>query len=212
MRKFIIFICFIMAGTIPAIADTMAVQSVTRVSTTSPEKIIKVRVIRDCTLADIPLKIGYILEGKMLSVTDPKRLKRNASFTFYPMNYTDLDGTTTHIPVLYVGTFSPKFEIDAGSLAKSAALSVGDHFVKGISMGFYAVQGAVQNKEGNVLTSAVSNVYENSIFSYIEKGKQLDIPPSTCFGLKFKECTNAPKKGNHNDDESEQLAPDTEEE
>jgi len=193
MKNFIICLFFIFAGFVPAFADTMAVQAVTEISTEHPQNIIKVRVMRDCTLGSIQLGIGYVLEGKMLSVTDPQRLKRDAGFTFYPMNYTDFSGKKTHIPVLYVGTFTPKFEIDAAKLAKSAALTVGDHFIKGISMGFYAVQGAVENKEGNVLTSVVNNVYENSIFSYIEKGEQLNIKPATCFGLKFEECKNAPK-------------------
>lgn len=208
MKKFLLYLCIVFSGMMPALADTMAVQAVTQVSTEKPDEIIKVRVIRDCTLADIPLKIGYILEGKMLAVTDPKRLKRDAGFTFYPMNYIDLEGKSTHIPVLYIGTFSSKFEIDAGQLAKSAVLTVGDHFIKGISYGFYAVQGAVQNKEGNHLYSAVSNVYENSFFSYIEKGEQLNIQPDTCFGLKFDECKNAPKK-NDKDSETEQQDEDT---
>ncbi|MCD8377813.1 MAG: hypothetical protein LUB59_03395 [Candidatus Gastranaerophilales bacterium] len=195
MKKIIMCLCFVFCAILPAAADTMAVQAVTHISTTKPDEIIKVKVIRDCKLDDINLKIGYILEGKMLSVTDPKRLKKDAGFTFFPMNYTDLEGNSTHISKLYVGKFTPKYEVDGAEIAKNAALAVGNHFVKGLSMGFYAVQGAVQNKEGNILSSAVYNVYENSIFSYVEKGGQLDILPSTFFGLKFHECENAPRRG-----------------
>ena len=61
-------------------------------------------------------------------------------------------------------------------------------------MGYYAVEGAIKNKEGDAVSSAVNNVYENSIFSYVEKGDQLNIKPSTCFGLKFDECENAKKE------------------
>lgn len=194
MKKIFILFSFIILSITPTFAETMAVQAVTEISTTKPNEIIKVKVIRDCTLANIPLKIGYILEGKMLSVTDPKRLKRDAGFTFYPMNYYNLNGQKTHIPVLYVGTFTPNFEIDKVAIAKSAALTVGNHFIKGISMGYYAVEGAIKNKEGDAVSSAVNNVYENSIFSYVEKGDQLNIKPSTCFGLKFDECENAKKE------------------
>ena len=67
---------------------------------------------------------------------------------------------------------------------------MGNHFVKGISSGFYAVEGAVKNEEGNRLKSAAENVYENSVFSYAEKGEQLHIAPNTCFGLKFDKCVN----------------------
>lgn len=194
MKKLIILLALSLFCITPALADTMAVQAVTTIDTTTPDKIIKVRVLRDCKLADISLKIGYTLEGKMLSVTEPKRLKKDASFTFFPMNYTDLNGNTKHIPTLYVGTFSPKFEIDKKQLAKSAALTVGNHFVNGLSMGYRAVEGAITNEEGNVLKSAASNVYEHSFVSYVEKGEDLNIKPDTCFGLKFKECENAPKE------------------
>ena len=178
----------------PAMAETMAVQSITAISTETPEQIIKVKVVRDCTLGDITLKTGYILEGKMMSVTDPKRLKQNASFTFAPLTYFDLNGNPVHIPKLYIGTYSPKFEIDSGKVAKSAALTVGNHFVKGVSAGYYAVEGAVQNTEGNRFKSAAENVYENSLFSYVEKGEQLHIEKDTCFGLKFDECINEKDK------------------
>lgn len=174
----------------PAVAEVMAVEAVTEISTEKPEAMIQVKVIRDCSLGGTELKIGYILDGKILNVTDPKRLKQNASFTFYPMTYTKPDGSKSRFTKVYVGTYSPKFEIDAGKLAKSAALTVGNHFVKGMSTGFYAVVGAVENDKGNRLKSAAHNVYENSVLSYTEKGEQLDIKPATQFGLKFEECIN----------------------
>lgn len=182
---------FMFIGLVPAFADTMVVQALTDISTTEPAKDIRVRVMRDCFLDGISFKIGYILEGKMI-VTDPKRLKRNATFTFYPINYIDNEGNITHIPILYYGKFSPKFELDVRSIAESAVATVADHFVKGISSGFYAVQGAVQNKKGNPFKSAVANVYEHSVLSYANKGEPLVVIKETIFGLKFQECENCP--------------------
>ncbi|MCR5266169.1 MAG: hypothetical protein K6E29_06200, partial [Cyanobacteria bacterium RUI128] len=124
------------------------------------------------------------------NVINPKRLKRNASFTFYPTYYHDLNGDVIRFTKVYVGEFSPKFEIDPAKLAKSAVLTVGSHFVKGISTGYYAVEGAVHNDENNRVKSAVHNVYENSFLSYVEEGKQLNLPSGTCFGLKFDDCVN----------------------
>lgn len=191
MKRSLLIAAFLLFSIVPVFADTMAVQALTDISTTEPQKDIRVRVMRDCTLADIPMKIGYVLEGKMI-VTDAKRLKRNATFEFYPVNYIDLNGNVNHIPMLYYGKFSPKFEIDAKSLAESAVVSVANHFVKGISSGFYAVQGAVQNKQGNHFKSAIANVYEHSFLSYVEKGQPLTIVKETLFGLKFDECKNEP--------------------
>lgn len=191
MKKILFIIAFLLFAIVPAFADTMVVQALTDISTTKPNQDIKVVVMRDCFLDDISLKIGYILEGKII-VTDPKRLKRDATFTFYPINYIDNEGRINHIPVLYYGKFSPKFEIDAKSLTESAATFVANHFVKGISFGYYAVKGAVENKDGNRFVSTVDAMYQHSPLSYIEKGGSLEIVKETVFGLKFKECENCP--------------------
>lgn len=191
MKKIIVFISLFVLGFMPVFADTMVVQAVTDITTTNPTQEIKVRVLRNCTLADVSLKVGDILEGKMIA-TDPKRLKRDATFTFYPLSCTDLEGNVTRFPVLYYGKFSAKFELDVGKVAESAVVSVANHFVKGIGTGFYAVQGAVKNKDGNPIKSAAVNVYENSIFSYANKGEELTIPKDSVFGLKFSECENEP--------------------
>lgn len=190
MKKICLLISLMLLLCIPAQAEVMAVQAIGRISTERPNDIIRVKVIRDCTLGNVELKIGYILEGKMLNVIDPKRLKRDASFTFYPTYYHDLNGNVTRFTKVYVGEFSPKIEIDPVKLAKSAVLTVGNHFVKGISTGYYAVEGAVHNDDKNRVKSAVHNVYENSFLSYVEEGKQLDLPSETCFGLKFDDCVN----------------------
>ena len=190
MKQIYILIIFMLLLAVPVRAEVMAVQAMNNITTEKPNQAVKVKVIRDCTLGNVELKIGYILEGKMLNVTDPKRLKKNASFTFYPTYYSDLNGKKIRFTKIYVGEYSPKFEIDPVKLAKSAVLTVGNHFVKGVSAGYYAVEGAVQNEEGNRVESAVHNVYENSMFSYVEKGQQLNIQPDTCFGLKFDECVN----------------------
>jgi hypothetical protein len=191
MKRLLIIFCLLFISVSPVLADTMVVQAKTTISTDYPNEDVVVEVVRDCTLENIVLKTGYILEGKMI-VTDPKRLKRDATFTFYPLCYKDLEGNIHRFTTLYYGKFSPKFELDIKGLAQTAAFGVADHFFKGISMGFYAVQGAVQNKDGNRVTSTVSNVYEHSILSYISKGGAVELPKESIFGLKFKECKNSP--------------------
>lgn len=191
MKKIFVYVMFTLLSVAPAIAETMAVQSLSEISTEKPEAIIKLKVARNCKLDNVELKEGYILEGKILNVIDPKRLKQDAKFTFYPTYYTNLKGKKSRFAKVYVGEYTPNFEIDAAKLAKTAALTVGNHFVKGISTGFYAVEGAVENEDGNRVKSAAHNVYENSIFSYAEKGEQLDIKPDTYFGLRFDDCVNS---------------------
>lgn len=191
MKKIFLAAAFMIIGLVPAFADTMVVGAVTEIHTDKPDEVVKVKVLRDCTLDDVSLKIGYILEGKII-VKEPKRLKRNASFTFYPLSYTDLDDTVVRFPNLYYGKFTEDFELDAKKLAESAVTSVANHFIKGISFGYYAIKGAVQNQNGNRFVSCVNSIYQNSPLSYVEKGCDLEILENYVFGLKFSECKNEP--------------------
>lgn len=193
MKKILLTITLLFFGLIPAFADTMVVQAQSEISTTRPDEIVKVQVLRDCSLNGTELKIGYVLTGKII-ITDAKRLKRNATFSFYPINYTDLNGNTVRFTELYYGKFSAKFEIDPKKLAESAVLGVANHFFEGVRTGFYAVKGAVENEQGNRLKSSATSVYEHSPLSYIEKGGDLNLAKDTVFGLKFDECKNAPKE------------------
>ena len=192
MKKFLL-VFILVFFTLPAFAELMSVESISVISTETPNKPVKVRVMKNCKLGEITLKTGYTLEGKMYTVTDPKRLKQDATFTFEPLKYTDLNGNSYEIKETFVGSYSPKFEIDPAKAAKTVALTVGNKFVKGVKTGYYAVEGAVENKDGNRVKSAAENVYENSLFSYVEKGEQLHIEPNTKFGFYFSECQNIDK-------------------
>lgn len=191
MKKLVLMAAFMVFGLLPAFADTMVVGAVSTIHTNHPSDVVKVKVLRNCTLDNVPLKIGYVLEGK-INVTDPKRLKRNATFTFTPETYTDLEGNVEKFTYALEGKFTEEFQLDAKSLAESAITSVANHFVKGISFGYYAVKGAVQNKDGNRFVSCVDAMYQNSPLSYIEKGADLEILEESVFGLKFSECKNEP--------------------
>ena len=92
---------------------------------------------------------------------------------------------TSTLKVAVEGKYSAKLEIDKGQIAKSAALGVGNYFVKGISMGYYAVEGAVKNESDNRFKSSAKSVYENSPFAYVEKGQDIEIKVNDIFGLKF---------------------------
>ena len=76
MKKLSILLLFIFFAVNPVFAEIMGVQSIGSISTETPKAIFKLKVIKDCTLDGISLKEGYILEGKMVSVTKPKRLKK----------------------------------------------------------------------------------------------------------------------------------------
>mgnify|MGYP006916234271 CR=1 FL=1 len=183
MKKLFIFGLFTAAICSPVFAETLKVEALTEFSTAKPVKTMQVKITEQGFYDNVDLNEGYILSGKIVNIVAPKRLKRDARFSFIPEHYTDLNGVTHGFENKTAGKYA--LPIDKGGLAKNAALTVGSYFVKGLSLGVNAVQGAVENEEGNRLKSAGKNVYDNTPFSYVETGKELLIKKGDKFYLKF---------------------------
>lgn len=165
-------------------AQTVQVASLSEFSTAEPPKSISIRLVDRLEITDSQILVaGTVLNGDLVNVVSPKRLKRDASFSFKPVNYTDLNGETQNLNLNITASYTKP--IDKGNVATNAALGVGNYFVKGLSMGVAAVKGAVKNEEGNRLKSSAVSVYESSPFSYAEKGEDLYIKPEQNFYLKF---------------------------
>ena len=77
-------------------------------------------------------------------------------------------------------------KIPPAKVIKSAALMVGNYFVKGLSIGVSFVEGFAKNEKDNRFKSAVANAYEESPLSYVSEGEQLDIKVGDDFYLVFK--------------------------
>lgn len=166
------------------LAETVEVEAITSFSTASPPASIAVKLNEPLQLTEsISLKAGDVIHGDLIDVVSPKRLKRDASFSFKPNFYMEPDGKTHDIDITVVATYTKP--LDKGDLAKNAALGVGNFFVKGLSMGAAAVEGAVKNQEDNRFKSSAVSVYEASPFSYAKKGEDLDIKSAQIFYLKF---------------------------
>ena len=71
-------------------------------------------------------------------------------------------------------------------VGKKAAISVGNHFVKGVAPAISLAEGMIKNEDGNRLESGVKNVYKSSPLSYIEKGNDLVLERGDYFYLIFK--------------------------
>jgi len=186
MKKLYLILLLMFAfGFQPVMAKTVSVQAMDDFSTENPVGTMKIKMLETLELDEnTTFDKDYIVEGKIIDVTDPKRLKRNASFTFVPLNYKDTSGKIVDIKGYYPAKYTTK--IDKGELAKSAALGVGNMFVKGLSVGYNAVEGAVKNEQGNRFKSSVTEVYEGSPLSYVQKGEQIEIKKEQNFYLNFK--------------------------
>lgn len=184
-RLFIgIFLCFF---SLAVHAETLQVMALSDFSTENPSEFIELQAYNNVSLSStLDIRAGYKIKAKVVDVVSPKRLKRNAKFSIIPVSYIDLEEKEHTISEELIGKYSPKFEINKAEIAKNAALTVGNHFVKGISLGYHAVEGAVKNEEGNRLKSSVVSVYESTPLSLANNGQEIEITTYDCFSFKFK--------------------------
>lgn len=165
-------------------AKTIVVTSLDEISTLNPPMSVSVELLEPLKLSsDLELSAGNKITGKLTNVVSPKRLKRNAKFSFEPVSYTDLNGEKHKLPSNIKASYTTT--IDKKEIAKNTALGIGNYFVKGLSMGVAAIEGAVENEEGNRIKSSVVSVYESSPLSYVEKGQEICIKKGQSFYLKF---------------------------
>lgn len=180
----------------PVMAKTVAVEAMSDFSSENPPKTMQIKALEDVALDEkITVKAESVMSGKVVDVISPKRLKRNATFTFVPLNYTDVSGKVEEINNYYPAKYTTK--INKGQLAKSVGLGVGSFFVKGLSIGYSAIEGAIKNEKDNRFKSSVTEVYQDSPLSYVEKGEELVIEKGQLFFLNFKT----------KDDEKEEVVP-----
>ncbi len=184
MKKYLLFVVILLFGMISADAATIKVEALSDFSTENPPKTLSVRAITSLEIDNFIIKPNYILTGDITDVKPPKRLKRDARFSFVLTHYADEFGNFYSAPKGLKAKYSTEF--DYKNAAKNTALGVGNYFVTGISAGYYAVEGAVKNEEDNRLKSGVVSVYDHSPLSYVEKGEHLNISKNQIFFLKFK--------------------------
>ena len=184
----------------PAIAKSVKVEALSDFSTENPPQFWRLKVVEGF-VADNNFVVhpNSIIEGKITDVTSPKRMKRNASFTFIPHTYYDPQiGYTKDVKRDFEGKYSKKSEITAKKVAKKGAITAGNILVSGfIGPGVALVEGAVKNEEGNRAKSAVVSVYESTPLSLANKGAEMEFKKGQIFYMNFKlkgeeELTNEP--------------------
>lgn len=113
MKKLILLVSLLTLSLSSVQADVLKGKAVDEISTTAPKDVISITVSKKFNLDDnIVLKKGYILTGKMVNVTEPEQWHHNASFTFIPTSYTDLDGKKHEITKEIKATYRQKMKAD----------------------------------------------------------------------------------------------------
>lgn len=184
--KRILLITAFFALSSTALAQTLKVEALTPFNTVNPPSVIELKSLGEIQITKkIKIKEGDILSGYLSDISDPKRLKRDATFKYQINSVTSADGVTKNVTENNIAKYVSPFKLNKKEVAKTAALTVGNHFVEGISVGYRAVEGAVKDETGNRATSAVKNVYDNSLLSLISKGDDVEINVGDIFGLKI---------------------------
>lgn len=190
MKKIVLSLfLFVLISAQPVLARNVKVQAMSDFSTSNPPKTWEVQIVDGFTMKNgTEIYSGSKIKGKIEGVTDPKRLKRNASFNFIPVEYYDsINQRTYKIEKDYLGKYSSLTDVTPGAVIEQGAVMAGSHFISGfIGPSVALVKGAVKNEEGNRAKSAAVSVYESTPISYISKGKQLDIKEGQIFIMNFK--------------------------
>ncbi len=200
MKWVIILLMLIMPGMTPAMAINVKVQAMSDFTTENPPEVWSVKVVDDFSKGnDYYIKAGSIIDGKIVEVTEPKRLKRNATFTFVPVKFYDAaKGQTFEITSNMKGQYSALSGINMASVAKQGAVIIGNKLVDGFfGPGVALVEGAVKNEQGNRAKSAVVSLYESTPLSYANKGKEIEIKKDQIFIMNFKSVYEEQNKPNY---------------
>ena len=172
-----------------AFAKNVKVEALSDFTTANPPENWSVKLISNFVTDDeVNIPENSILNGVIINVKNPKRLKRNAKFSFSVTEYTSPDSAETiKLNRNIVGKYSPLTDVTAKSIARRGAIAAGNKMLN-IYIGPSAalVKGAVKNEDGNVVKSAIKSAYQSSPFSYIEKGKDIVIEKGTAFVMNFK--------------------------
>lgn len=192
-RIFIFILLYVLTIFSVNAAEQIKVEALEEFSTSKPSNTINVKVTESSLLEKHLLLQDSTLTCEIIEISAPKRGKRNAGFSVKAVSYKNPKENSIHFDENIIGKYSKTVlsleelkNVDYGNAAKSAALTVGGHFVKGLTQGVSFAEGVVKNEEGNRLKSGLKKVYKDSPLSYVEKGTELSINPGDEFYLVFK--------------------------
>ena len=190
MKKSFLILFFVILLVIPeASAKNIKLEALNDFSTANPPKYWQVKVVENVTLKNgFEICKGSIIEGKIEGVTDPKRLRRNANFSFIPEKfYNSCNNECVNIKENISAKYSSMSDMSVKKVAKSGAIFVGNQLANGLfGPGVAMLEGAIKNQEGNRAKSAVVSAYESTPLTYISKGKDIVIPKGQIFIMSFK--------------------------
>lgn len=192
MKKIYILILILAMQTSACFAMTnLRVKMQEDFTTANAPENINLEVVKNAQLGEYELHSGDILECA-LKVKPPRRGKRNA--VFYVQPSTIISGEEQiEVTKKMRGRYTKiKFskedlkQVDKGKIATKTAIKAGEYFAKNMTPAISIAEGMIKNEEGNRLKSGAVQVYKDSPFSYLSKGKQITLKENEEFYILFK--------------------------
>lgn len=189
MKKILVLFLLIVGMFQPVFAKHVKVEAVSDFSTANPPAQWEVKTVSNITTkSGTVIPANSLLKGNIINIKDPKRLKRDATFSFEVTEFINSKTQiTTQLKKKVIGKYSSLTEVTPGKIIKQGAITAGDKFIGAyIGPSVALVEGAVKNEQGNRAKSAAKSVYESTPISYVEKGQELEIKQGTVFVMDFK--------------------------
>jgi len=182
MKKLLyLFVFILIFGSISEVdAKTikMVGQSMQDFSTKNPTKNISVKIIGDYALANgkyVPN--GLVINGEVIKIREPKRGKLPAIAYFQLKNYTINGKNYTVKNPNAVGKITAYKSLDIKDKGIDLGVSAAGLLVENISYPINFMRGVATAEEGeNRLKAGAELTYEKSMFSYLSKGKHIEVP------------------------------------
>lgn len=156
----------------PTYAKIYDAKALSDFDTENPAKTFSFEILEEVEMDNIIFPANSTFVAVPYKIKEQARLKRNAVLVMQVKSFTTPDNVTTKTQNLFVKYAT---ELDKMETGKSVVLAVGNKFVKGISIGYRTVEGAVKNEEGNRFKSGAKAAYESTPLSYVEKGESINI-------------------------------------
>lgn len=175
----ILFIVFLFAPITYAKTYKILVQSMNDFYTNSPSEYIKFKVFEGyCIDTDLKIEKGSVLNLRITKVTKPKRGKLDSKIYAYIVDYS-IPSEDRTVQLSNSNLAVKIFQYTEANLKESAVdvgVSVAGLLVDHITYPINFARGFISPEDGESrLKSGTQTMYEKSVFSYVEKGANIDL-------------------------------------
>lgn len=191
MKKLILTLMVLSFTVLSAKATNVIVESLDNIDKNDNNKIFNAKILEDASLdSEIIFSKDAILKAEIVKKVDAQRGKRSGYIVIRPLSleYNGQEETFEgkNIEAKVQGYSKKSWKDVSVKAGVSAGLKVGSRYIPGFSQAFYFSKGLIKPAEDKTrLESAISSVYENSPFVYVNKGEEIDIDKGDMLVLKF---------------------------